>query len=64
MGRILYVCGEIDAKTILSSINFHTILMSDGPYCGAHYSASKGRSQYNKYAAEFAINMVGSLSSQ
>ena len=63
MGRIVYVCGEIDAKTILSSINFHTILMSDGAYCGAHCSTLKGRSHY-KYAVEFAINMVGSLSSQ
>ena len=29
------VCEEIDAKTIPLGINFHTILVSDGAYCGA-----------------------------
>lgn len=62
--KIKMVYGEIDAKTFLSSINFHAILMSDGAYCGATlYSALKGRSHY-KYAIVFAINMVGSSSSQ
>ena len=28
------ICGEIDAKTIPTSINFHAMLMSDGEYCG------------------------------
>lgn len=37
------------SKAIPSSIRLHVILMCGGIYCGAHYSALKGKSYY-KYA--------------
>ena len=37
-------CGEIDAKTIPSSIRFHTILMRAGVYCGLCYIVAKSKS--------------------